>query len=221
MSEEMRVVIAGAGRVGMRAARLLSDRGHDVAVVESRPDRCEEIGEEGIVRVYEGDASRPGVLRQALEGGVDALAALTGHGATNLAVCMLAGRILGDRGEGVRTVARIEEEEAEEYGEMVDAVVYPARSGGRMAANAIVGAPVEALEQAMGALEILEVDVAEDAPVAGRKLADVQLPAGSLVISDRGGHQVATAGMTLHAGERYVVATEPDVTREVLNLFRG
>jgi trk system potassium uptake protein TrkA len=50
---------------------------------------------------------------------------------------------------------------------------------------------------------------------------DVALPRGSLVVSNDDGNRIAGSETVLEAGRSYVVAVEPDVADEVMNLMRG
>jgi trk system potassium uptake protein TrkA len=211
------VIVAGGGRVGFQTAEILHDRGHDVRIVERDHERCEAIADEYVATVIEGDATRPGILEQADPGGADVIAALTGESGTNLAVCMEAAQMT----DGIRTVARIDSGAAEEYTQFVDGVVFPERAGARVAANEIIGSDVQTLADVTGTLDIMTIRVAEGAPAAGRTLKDVRFPAGTLVVSDDDGERIARPDTTLDAGKRYVVAVEPDVVDEVLNLLRG
>jgi len=72
-----------------------------------------------------------------------------------------------------------------------------------------------------GTLDIMQIRVDEDAPAAGKTLSDVRFPTGTLVISDDDGERIARPDTTLTPGKRYVVAVEPDVVDEVLQLLRG
>ncbi|MFB6092488.1 MAG: TrkA family potassium uptake protein [Haloquadratum sp.] len=211
-----RTVIVGGGRVGQRTARVLDDRGHDVVVIERDPDRAEAISDEYIATVIQGDATKPSILTQVDLDRTDVAAALTARTDTNLAVCLAIQRLAS----GVETVMRVEDERREVYEEWVDEVVFPEAAGARVAANAIE-AEVRAVEDLGGSLEVLTIRVAEGAPVAGKSLDAVRLPRGSLVISDAEMDRIAGPETTLESGETYLVAVEPDVSDEVLNLFRG
>jgi trk system potassium uptake protein TrkA len=212
----LRVVVAGGGRVGQRTAELLDDRGHDVVVIETDPDRVEELGDEYVATIIRGDATSPAILRQADLERTDALAALTGRTGVNLATCMVATRLQPE----LQTVMRTDREVGDEYDEFVDAVTFPERAGARATANA-VERDVQTLTEATGELDILEVRVAEGAPVAGRSLADIALPRGALVVSDAAGDDLAGPETTLEPGQSYVLAVSPDVADEVMNLMRG
>ncbi|HKJ57671.1 MAG TPA: TrkA family potassium uptake protein [Halobacteriales archaeon] len=211
----LRVLVVGSGRVGLATVRLLADRGHDIVVIERRPDRCKQLADEYLATVIEGDAGRPSVLKQADLERTDVVAALTDTPGTNLSVCLAAERIA----PGVRTVMRTIYGD-EDYTEFADAVVFPEAAGARAVTN-VIEVGVDTLEATIGDLEIFDLEVAEGAPVAGRALADVALPRGSLVVSDADGESVAGADTVLEVGRTFVVAAEPGVTDEVMNLFRG
>lgn len=216
MQGNFRVVIAGGGRVGRRTAQYLDQRGHDIVVIEPDPDHADQISDDYVATVINGDATRPSILTQADLEGSDVVAALTGQTGSNLAICMLA----RDIAPHLETVMRIDHEFDEQFERFVDSVVFPERGGARTAANAIES-DVTVLEDVTGTLEIFQIKVAENAPVAGRQLADIALPRGSLIVSDDDGNQTAGPETTLDPGRVYIVAAEPDVTDEVMNLMRG
>jgi trk system potassium uptake protein TrkA len=211
------IIIAGGGRVGFETAVLLDTRGHDVTVVESDGDRCEEMADEYVATIIQGDASDPNILRQADVEGSDVIAGLTGVPGLNLAICMEAGEMHPE----IRTVARIAERDQERYERFVDETVFPEGAGARVAANEIEGSDVRTLADVTGTLDILDVRVEEGAPAAGKELSSVRFPSGTLVISNEDGERIARPETTLTPGKRYVIAVEPDVADEVMNLLRG
>ncbi len=121
----------------------------------------------------------------------------------------------------VRTVMRITGTPDELYEEFVDGLVFPERLGARAATNEIANGGVRTIEDIGGNVEIVEVEVAEDAPVAGKRLDEVRLPQGSLIIVDYQGNRIGGPDTVLEAGHRYVLGVESDVADEVMNLFRG
>lgn len=217
MTSDLDIIVAGGGRVGFQTAELLANRGHDVTIVETEERVVSEIADEWVATVIRGDATDPDIIEQAGIDGADAIAALTGETGLNLAVCLAALELQPE----IRTVARIDRAAAESYTRFVDAILFPERAGARVAANEIVGSDVQTLVDMTGDLEIMLVRVAEGAPAAGKRLADVRLPAGALVVSDDDGTRIARSDTTLTPGSRYVVAIEPDVADEVMNLMRG
>jgi len=217
MTSDLDTIIAGGGRVGFQTAEILANRGHDVTIIERDERVVSEIADEWIATVIQGDATNPDIIEQAGIEQADVVAALTGETGLNLAVCLAASELT----PGIRTVARIDRAAGEAYTRFVDAILFPERAGAQVAANQIVGGDVQMLADVTGTLDIMLVRVAEEAPAAGKQLTDVRFPAGTLIISDDDGHRIARPDTTLTPGSRYVVAVEPDVADEVMNLMRG
>ena len=215
--KDLRIIIAGGGEVGFRTAEFLDERGHDVVVIERDPDRCQEIADEYVATIIEGDATLPEIFQQAGPEQADVLAAMSDHPRPTLAGGMIGQRMNPDLPTGMRTDA----ETGNAHAELVDAVIYPRRASALLAVNAILSGDVRSLEHAMGVLDIAEVRIGEDAPVVGKVLDEISLPEGSLVVSDVEGARVARADTVMKAGQRYIVAAEPDVIEEVMRLLRG
>ncbi|MDZ7747358.1 MAG: TrkA family potassium uptake protein [Halobacteriales archaeon] len=217
MTTNLDIIIAGGGRVGFQTAERLADRGHDVTIIEQDERIVSEIADEWMATVIQGDATNPDIIEQADIKRADAIAALTGETGLNLAVCLAATELSPE----IRTVARIDRAVGEAYTRFVDAVIFPERAGARVAANEIVGSDVQTLVGVTGTLDIMIIRVAEGAPAAGKQLTEVRFPAGTLIISDDDGNRIARPDTTLTPGSRYLVALEPDVADEVMDLMRG
>ncbi|EMA63969.1 Trk potassium uptake system protein [Halorubrum distributum JCM 13561] len=217
MPSALNIVIAGGGRVGFQTAEILAERGHEVTIIERDERIVSEIADEYVATVIRGDATNPDIIEQAGIERADAIAALTGETGLNLAVCLAASELAPE----IRTVARIDRAAGEAYTRFVDAVLFPERAGARVAANEVLGSDVQTLADVTGDLDIMLIRVAEGAPAAGKSLTEVRFPAGALVVSDADGHRIAGSDTSLTPGERYVVAVEPDVADEVLNLLQG
>ncbi|PSQ39594.1 potassium transporter Trk [Halobacteriales archaeon SW_5_70_135] len=200
MRKDLRVVIVGGSHVGYHTAVRLNNRGHNVTVVEKDEDRVEFLNDQYVATVIHGQGGRPSVLRQTNLENSDVIAALTDYGAmTNIGICATARRIAPD----VRTVARIDHGDDEGFGEMVS------------------GGGVRTIEEVTEDLELMEVRVEADAPVAGRTLAEVSFPRGALVVTDTRTGRFPTAETTLEPGVQYVLAVRADVADEVVRLLRG
>ena len=86
----MRLVIAGAGEVGAYLAGVLSDDGHDVAVIDSDLETCRRLDELYNVRVVLGNGGSAEVLKQAKVDQCDYFLAMTSDDKTNLIASSLA-----------------------------------------------------------------------------------------------------------------------------------
>jgi len=217
MSHTKRIIVAGGGRVGLRTARELADRGHDVVLIEKAAERSDHAAAERVAMVIEGDATSPAILEQADPKRADAIAALTDEAGTNLAICLAARQVAPN----IRTLARTDAGTEDAYEGITDATILPPELSAATAADILSGDEVRTIVGDHHSLDILEIEVADGAPVAGRTLAELDLPRGSLVISGQDRCCVARGDTELEAGERYVVGVESDVIEEVLALFRG
>lgn len=221
MTQDLRVVIVGGGHVGYHTARRLERRGHDVVIVEKDEDRVEFLNDQYVATVIHGEGGRPSVLRQTGLERSDVVASLTNYGAmTNIGICTTAQKIAPE----IRTVARIDHGDDEEFGEMVDAVVFPEDLAAHAAANEVIavsGGHVRTIEEVTDDLELVEVRVEAAAPAAGKRLDEVSFPRGALVVTDGRTGEFPTPETVLEPGARYVLAMQTGVTDEVVRLLRG
>lgn len=214
MTGKKRVIVAGGGRYALALIKALDKHGHDVVAIERDTDAAEEIMDEYVASVIEGDASDPETLKQADPESSDALAAMTPDQNDNRVICEEARNL----NPGLVTVARAEKESEDDD---VDAFLLPHELTAKLAADIVEGKEVRILQDKAGALDILEIEVKEGAPVAGKSLEEIRLPRGSLVISDYTRNKLARGETVLEPGHSYLVAMEHDVADEVLNLLRG
>ncbi|GAB3329268.1 potassium channel family protein [Haloplanus salinarum] len=210
------MVIAGGGRVGFRVAEFFKQRGHRVTVIEQDPDRAHEQDSDDIEIVID-DATHPSVLSNVITEETTVIGALTDSDSTNLAVCLAAKTFQPD----IRTVARITNADDEEFEQLVDEVVFPERASVKTAVNALSGSDVRTFEDVTGKMEVFDIRVAPESPIAGQLLDDADLPEGSLVISGAGKERTATSETRLEAGERYIIAADPAAADSVISAFRG
>jgi trk system potassium uptake protein TrkA len=221
MSDDLRIVIVGGGRVGYHTATRLETRGHDIVIVESDPDRVEFLSDQYVATVIQGDGGRPSILREAGLERTDVVAALTSGGSmANIGICMTAQRIAPE----LHTVARIDHGDSDEYEEMVDAVVYPEELAARTAANEVLDVSdggVRMIEELTGEIELLEIEITDAAPAAGKELQDVAFPRGAIVVANQSDGTFPAAETVLDPGQQYILAAQSGVIDEVVRLLRG
>ena len=217
MTQTKRFVIAGGGRVGLQTAENLTEQGHEVLLIESDEDRVEELSDAYLGPVIHGDATSQSILRQADLPDADAIAALTDKTETNTEICMTAHYLA----PSIRTLARSETRTEQGHDEVVDATLLPQSLSGDHAADMLTGEEIRTLVFPTADLDIVELTVAESAPVAGHRLDEVALPSGSLLISTSDREALAGPETMLEPSEQYILAVESDVVDEVVNLFRG
>ena len=92
----MKIVIAGAGKMGMAAAQQLCREGHDLTVIDQRQDRVDSAVNSMDVIGCCGSCAAPETLKDAEAGQADLFIAATGADEANLIACQLA-RKMGAR----------------------------------------------------------------------------------------------------------------------------
>jgi hypothetical protein len=100
----MYVVVAGGGKVGSNSARTLLQMGHEVTMIEQRPDRFALLEEEFGPAVLRGDATEIYVLERAgIARPPELVLAVTGDDEDNLIIAQIA-----KEGYGVeKAIARV------------------------------------------------------------------------------------------------------------------
>ena len=86
----MKVVVCGAGLVGMNIASYLVRAGHDVTVIDQRPDLAQKLGESLDIKAIAGHASHPDILESAGSADADMLIAVTHADEVNMVACQVA-----------------------------------------------------------------------------------------------------------------------------------
>jgi trk system potassium uptake protein len=100
----MFVIIAGGGRTGTQLAQLLLEEGHDVCVIEHRPEVLARLHKDiPTEAIFEGYATEGRILEKAGIRKAQVLAACMANDADNLVVCYLARQAY----QVQRTIARI------------------------------------------------------------------------------------------------------------------
>jgi trk system potassium uptake protein TrkA len=118
----MRIVIAGAGRVGGDLAHELADHGHDVSVVDISKAALEELGTTFNGSVHLGLAYDVGVLKEAGIEYTDAFVAVTDSDNANLMAVQLAKAVF----MVPKTIARLDDPSRERAYRELDVAYIPA-----------------------------------------------------------------------------------------------
>ncbi len=216
----MFVVVGGAGEVGFNVARALRDEGHDVAVVESDPQRLERLQELDVLAVLCNIATKRVLEEEVRVQDADLLIACTGDDAVNMIAAALA------KTYGVRTIARINATEylnvpySDEYKQMgIDMAVSPDMVAAIRIRRLLKQPELLNIDVfAQGKVHIAEGRVTEEAFVTGKMVQDVEPPAGfNLFAIYRGDDVIIPRGSTrFQAHDRLLMAmSSPEVLKDV------
>lgn len=204
----MNFIIIGAGRVGLRTARVLRESGHDVVIVEKDPEAIARASDDGF-RVVKNTGPLAAALEQADVGSADALAALTNDLNANFAACMIA------KQHGCRTVMRFDETHSEEvyreYAGTVDELINPERLGATIVTNALTGGNVRAISDIKENLQLVEFRLTEASPMDGYSLQELELPGNARLLAyGTAGEalRLPTDNDVLSTGDRLAILTD-------------
>ncbi|MCL2467732.1 MAG: TrkA family potassium uptake protein [Micrococcales bacterium] len=171
----MKIVVAGAGSVGLSIARELLLHGHEVTLVD-RQAAAMRVAQAADADWVLGDACELGTLRHMHTEEFDVMVAATGDDKANLVVSLLAKTEFGMP----RTVARVNNPKNEwMFGEAwgVDVAVSTPRIMTAMVEEAVsVGDLVKIFTFHQSRANILEVTLPGDSPLVGRLVSQVVWP---------------------------------------------
>jgi len=203
----MRILICGAGSVGLHVAEVLGEF-HDVTVIDRRPPHRRATTD--TLRYVAGDAADPTVLLHAGAPEADALVAVTGDDATNLAIALLAKHRFGIRW----TVARVNDPGHRWLfvpSAGVDVVVSAAELVARLVQEEVTAGDLVTLLRLRGGVAVTETTLPAGAAVAGTDAGDLAVPDGIALTAVVRRDEVLLPGRAgrLRAGDVVVALCEP------------
>lgn len=180
-----RYVVIGAGEVGFHLARLLSEGGHEVVVIETDAQRRELVEEKLDVAVVAGNGAHLPVLRRAEVGKAALVLAVTSSDEANMVASLLSKR-MGAR----RTVVRVRVSEdvtsyRREYEQSfdVDLLLSTQLMTTIRILNQIRGHNTVGVEYlAGGKVQLRKFALPSGSPLTRRPLQEIEFPEGCLVV---------------------------------------
>ncbi len=173
----MKILIAGAGAVGLNLARQLSNEAHDISIIEHDVSLVRKMGDKLDALIVTGKATSKSALEAAGIQDVDMVLAVTNSDETNIVVCLLAYMY------GVKTkIARVRNEEFTAIKSLqkddlfhVDYMVSPER----ITVDSIIkiietpGA-IYVADFPVGDILLRGFHVPADAPLVGKKISELK-----------------------------------------------
>jgi trk system potassium uptake protein TrkA len=178
----MYIIVVGAGKVGWNLSRELLDKEHEVTVIEGDRRRYLTVEQELEHNIQYGDASELWVLERAGVQRADMVIAVTGDDEDNMLICQVA----REKYMVERIIARVNNPRNLQHFELLG--IKPSVSATGLILNLIEHEVpeyglVHLLDFPEERLEIIEMLLEKDSKVAGQRVADLDMPEGSLLIS--------------------------------------
>jgi len=218
----MYVVIMGGGRIGRYIAKDMSEKGHEVTVVERTAGRCEALVTENDVLVIEGDACDVRYLEQAHTDRADVFVATTHEDDDNLVACQLAKIEFNV----TRAISRVN---TPKNVEIFDALGIEPVSSTRLISELLenefsVGELIHLTSLKGGKVSLVEIRIptGSAAPKA-RTLEALELPHQAVIVAIfRGDETVIPKGETfIEPGDEVVALTTPELEERLSRALLG
>jgi trk system potassium uptake protein TrkA len=221
----MRLILIGGGETIETIyflARLFSQRGHKVTVINRYPAEAQMLSRRVKATVFLGDGSDPTVLEEAGARRADALLSLTPHDPDNLVACQIAQKLHGVP----RTMALVNDPDNEEvFRQLGISIVFSATRiiGGLIEGHTIYDEITHLFPAAEGRVQVTELELAAQSPATGKHLSELDLPANSLVACIVRGEEVIVprGDSQLQAADHLILITLPEDHGDVLRTLTG
>jgi trk system potassium uptake protein TrkA len=216
----MYAIIVGAGKVGWNLARELLEKEHEVTVIEDNRNRFLTVEQELEHNVQYGDGSELWVLERAGIQRADMVIAVTGDDEDNMLICQVA----KEKYMVERVIARVNNPRNKQWFELLG--ISPVVSATNLILRLIEHEVpkyglVHLLDLPQERLEIIELLLAEGSPVAGKRVGDLEMPEGSLLISvlRDGTGFVPGPETVLKTGDEVLAVLDPGLEEELKVYF--
>jgi trk system potassium uptake protein TrkA len=222
----MFILIVGGGKVGTYLARGLIKQQHEVIVIEKDARKAQLMTNllESDVAVV-GDGCDPNVLMQAGVARADVVVADTGDDEDNLVVC-----IITKKHSAAKCIARVNNPKNKLIFESLDndrpvVVISSTELILDMIDERVNASDLEPLAKiGRGGLELVQLHITDHSPARGKRIADVSLPRGSVIVAvDRGtGDVVVPNGdTTLQPGDEVIAMIKRETRGNVCAALVG
>lgn len=221
----MYIIIIGGGKVGYYLAKTLAPERHRLMLIEEDYELCQKIAVElndiGVGLIH-GDGTDINFLKDAEIEHADILIAVTGHDQDNLVACQLAKQYFSVP----RTIARVNNPKNinvfKQLG--VDSVVSSTAHIADIIEHEVDWASINRmLSQKVGDVRVKDISVAFESKAAGRKIADLDLPKGTILISViREKDAFIPNGQTeIQSGDSIIALTKEENMKNLYDYFSG
>jgi len=217
------IIISGGGEVGYYLARVLLSEGHEILVVEKDGKRCDLISEDMGEVVLRGDCCEARTMEEVGASRADMLIAVTGDDDDNLVVCQVAKH----KFNVPHTIARIKNPRRRPLFEKmgIDRIVSSTELILAHIEQELPSHPlVPLLKLSHERFEMVEVKVAPDSKMVGKKLGDFKMLPNSLVclvVGKEKGPRIPTMDTVLEAEDEIIAVTESGSEENLRNILTG
>jgi trk system potassium uptake protein TrkA len=206
----MKILIVGAGEAGVYLARVLSDEGHEIVIIDHDQSRLATVEESLDVKAVLGHGAAAGVLERAGAWGADMALAVTNDDEVNMLAAFFC-KVQGAK----RTIVRLKGGENLQYHRNFykkwlgfDSILVPNELCSQEILELVRAKQAVAVENfADGRIQMRQIQVTPSSKWINQKLARVKMPEQTLVTAViRGGEITIPSGDTeIAAGDELLI----------------
>ncbi|MBK5246927.1 MAG: NAD-binding protein [Peptostreptococcaceae bacterium] len=218
----MNIIIIGGGKVGYYLAKTLLSYHHKVKVIELKKTICEKIANELNIPVYNGDATKIDILKDAGAANADVFIAVTGLDEENLIACELAKNNLNVR----KTIARVNNpKNAKVFHTLgVDFAVSSTTLIANLIEEEVDYSGMKTLTNIKNnKIIVSEIEIQKTSPVFNKKVKDIKIPKDCLLVSVIKKEEVLrpSENLVLMEGDSVIVISDFEDKKLLRKIFIG
>lgn len=223
----MKIIIAGAGQVGIALARYLREENHDIVLIDKDAERLGSLSEQLDIQTLVGSSAYPGVLEQAGAEHADVFLAVTGNDETNIVSCGVAKSVFNIQ----KRIARISSGEylASKYksflqAQSIEVILSPEiETARRLMQTLPVAGSVEMVPLSDGLLQFVGLKCKKGSVMIGKTVKEIQGLFGNLsaqiMAVARRYELLSLNKATLHVGDDIYLVIDKRHFVQVLNIL--
>ena len=226
----MKVIISGAGRVGAGIAARLAAENNTVTVIDTSADLIRTLTTELDVRGYIGNGAFPDVLERAGIRDADMIIAVTFSDEVNMVACQVAHSLFGvpTKVARIRAASYLESAYNDLYSREnmpIDIIISPeVEIGEAVLRRLAVPGATEVVPFADGRVQLLGVQIDEDAPLVGTPISQIAglfpgLHSEVVGIRRDGALFAPTDTDPLEAGDTAYIVTQTEQSARLLEIM--
>jgi trk system potassium uptake protein TrkA len=174
----MKVIIAGAGEIGIALARYLRAENDDIVLIDNNAENLKGLSEQLDIQTIEGCASYPAVLERAGAEHADVFLAVTGNDETNIVSCSVASSLF----KIPKRIARISSSDytsskyksfLQDFG--IEVVLSPeVETASHIINNLSVSGSVDMTDMGDGLVKFIGLHCRKNSFLAGKTIAEIE-----------------------------------------------
>jgi trk system potassium uptake protein TrkA len=217
----LRIMIVGAGDIGLPVIHYLSERGHLLTVIEKDEATCKHVVDHADAAIFQGNGQEKEIWKTLEADKMDALMVLTNNDKTNIAVCEIAKRDFGIP----FVIARAHQPESIDLMKAAgaDIAICPSIETRRLFLNAIESRTIETLyEKANVGFKIVSVIIPQNGVVIGKNRDSLDEPEKLRIASifRNGAFVFPSESFVFKGGDRVLLLGESETVEKAAEKLR-